>query len=161
MIQEDVSDVPPRVVLWDMDGTLLDSAEHHWTTWSEAFRGSGFDLTREQFEATFGRRNDDWLRDYLGATATLEAIAGVSDAKEELYRAFVRSNGVEPLPGVRRWLIELKAQGWRQAVASSAPRLNIEAVLDALDVVDCFDAIVASEDVTRGKPEPDVFLMAA
>lgn len=161
MSENEASIAAPRAVLWDMDGTLLDSADHHWATWSDAFRAEGFDLTRERFDATFGRRNDDWLRDYLGATATLEAIARVSNAKEELYRTVVRTQGVAPLPGVRHWLVELKEQGWRQVVASSAPKLNIAAVLEALDMVDYFDAIVASEDVARGKPEPDVFLMAA
>src|SRR5215211_1994793 len=147
-----------RAVLWDMDGTLLDSAEHHWLTWCESLRGEGFELTRERFDAAFGRRNEEWLRDCLGATATLEAVMRVSDTKEALYRTYVRTHGVEPMPGVRRWLRTLQAQGWRQVVASSAPRLNIADVLAALDVVDCFDAVVSAEDVKHGKPEADVFL---
>jgi beta-phosphoglucomutase len=73
----------------------------------------------------------------------------------------VRAQGIEPLPGVRRWLEHLRAAGWRQAVASSAPPANIEVIIQVLGLEDCFDGWVSAEEVAHGKPAPDVFLLAA
>jgi beta-phosphoglucomutase len=151
----------PRAVLWDLDGTLLDSKEYHWLAWQEAMSAEDYDLTREQFEASFGQRNDTILRGFLGPDLPEREIERIGDAKEERYRHLVRTRGAHFLPGVRRWLTRLHAEGWCQAVASSAPRLNIEAVLEALDIGWCFDAAVSAEDVQRGKPDPQVFLAAA
>ncbi len=150
-----------HAVLWDMDGTLLDSAEYHWLAWREALAAEGYDLSRERFTATFGQRNDTILRGYFGSDFPLGEIDRVGAVKEARYRELVKTRGVEPLPGVRRWLDRLKASGWRQAVASAAPRLNIEVVLAALDIADRFDAIVSGEDVQYGKPDPQVYLTAA
>ncbi|HJZ49223.1 MAG TPA: HAD family phosphatase, partial [Roseiflexaceae bacterium] len=69
--------------------------------------------------------------------------------------------GITLLPGVGRWLKRLKSDGWRQAIASAAPRLNVEAIMAALGIEDYFDAITSAEDVQRGKPDPQVFLIAA
>jgi len=148
-------------VLWDVDGTMVDSLDYHWLSWREALSGEGYTLMREQFLSTFGRRNDEILRTYFGDDISPERIARISLDKEEAYREMVRSRGIEALPGVRRWLHQLKADGWRQAVASSAPPLNLEVILAALDVNDCFDAIVSAEEVERGKPDPQIFLAAA
>ena len=148
-------------MLWDVDGTMVDSLDYHWLSWREALSGEGYTLMREQFLSTFGRRNDEILRTYFGDDISPERIARISLDKEEAYREMVRSRGIEALPGVRRWLHQLKADGWRQAVASSAPPLNLEVILAALDVNDCFDAIVSAEEVERGKPDPQIFLAAA
>ena len=150
-----------RAVLWDMDGTLLDSAEYHWLAWREALAAEGYALTREQFAGTFGQRNDTILRAHFGPGFPMGEIDRIGAIKELRYRELVRTHGVETLPGVRRWLERLSASGWRQAVASAAPRLNIDAILDALGLASRFDAIVSAEDVERGKPDPQVFLTAA
>jgi len=144
-----------------MDGTILDSAEEHWLTWRETLSDEGVELTRERFLTTFGRRNDAVLRDLLGSDLADEEVARIGAAKEARYRELVRTRGVETLPGVRPWLARLRAEGWRQAVASSAPRLNIATILDALGLADAFDAIAGEEDVHRGKPDPQIFLVAA
>jgi beta-phosphoglucomutase len=73
----------------------------------------------------------------------------------------VRSRGIELLPGVRAWLERLRAEGWLQALASSAPRLNLDAIVSALDLEHFFSAVASAEDVTEGKPDPQVFLAAA
>ena len=151
----------PRAVLWDMDGTLLDSADYHWLSWQEALADRDLDLTRERFLSTFGRRNDAVLRDLFGEDFPDEEIVRIADVKEARYRELVRAGGVEPLPGVREWLARLKADGWRHAVASSAPALNIATILEALDLVEAFDAVAGQEDVERGKPDPQIFLVAA
>jgi beta-phosphoglucomutase family hydrolase len=152
---------PPRAVLWDMDGTLLDSAEYHWLAWRETLADEGFDLTRDRFTATFGQRNDTILRTHFGPDFPLSEVDRIGSSKEARYRELVRTRGVEPLPGVRRWLARLRADGWRQAVASAAPLLNIQAILEALEIAKYLDAIVSAEDVQRGKPDPQVYLEAA
>jgi len=150
-----------RAVLWDMDGTIVDSAEYHWQAWRDTMSREGFPMTHEQFLATFGQRNDSILRQWLGDKATPELIQHIGDAKEALYRQHVREQGISPLPGALEWVNLLQQQGWKQAIASAAPRANIETILDALHAENCFQAIVSAEDVHRGKPDPEVFLAAA
>jgi beta-phosphoglucomutase len=150
-----------RAVLWDLDGTLVDSEEYHWQSWQHALALDGVSVTRDQFKASFGQRNEGILRGWLGPEATIERINRVADAKEVEYRRLAAAHGLTPLPGAAEWLVRLQAAGWRQAIASSAPRLNVDVMLRALHLEAYFDAIVSSEDVTRGKPEPDVFLTAA
>ena len=151
----------PRAVLWDMDGTLIDSEKFHWISWRDTLAKDGVALSYEQFLASFGRRDDAFLPQWLGSAATPARIAQVANAKEELYRDLVRKNGMPPLPGVATWIRRLHERGWLQAIASAAPRPNIDVVLDALKAADRFQGIVSAEDVHKGKPDPEVFLLAA
>lgn len=144
-----------------MDGTLIDSEEFHWLAWKQTMADEGVAITRDEFLASFGQRNDSILPRWLGSVATPEAIERIGNAKEERYRAFVREHGMSPLPGAAGWLRRLHGEGWRQAIASAAPRDNIEVILEALGASDLFQAIVAAEDVHKGKPDPEVFLTAA
>jgi beta-phosphoglucomutase len=144
-----------------MDGTLVDSRAQHWRSWQEALAADGTAVTEGQFRATFGRRNDEILRLWLGPGSTAERRARVADAKEVAYRRMIETEGLEPLPGVRAWVERLHADGWRQAIASSAPRLNVEVVVRALGFAGRFEALVSAEDVREGKPAPEVFLTAA
>ena len=150
-----------RAVLWDMDGTLIDSEEFHWRSWHHTLANEGIAITHEQFLSSFGRRNDSFLPQWLGAASTPERAQQISNAKEDLYRDLIRRKGISPLPGVAHWVQRLHHEGWLQAVASAAPRANIVAVLEALSATHAFQGIVSAEDVHRGKPDPEVFLAAA
>jgi beta-phosphoglucomutase len=150
-----------RAVLWDLDGTLVDSEDYHWQSWQHAMALDGTAITHGQFTQTFGQRNETILRGWLGDDAAPERMQRVADAKEVEYRRLAAECGLTPLPGAAEWLVRLQASGWKQAIASSAPRLNVNVMLRALKLEHYFDAIVSSEDVTRGKPDPEVFLTAA
>jgi len=150
-----------RAVLWDMDGTLIDSEEFHWISWRDTLAAEGIAITHEQFLSSFGQRNDSVISQWLGAAATPERAEEIGSAKDELYRYLVRKNGISPLPGVASWVHRLHEHGWLQAIASSAPRANVEVVLEALAAAHCFQGIVSAEDVRNGKPDPEVYLTAA
>jgi HAD superfamily hydrolase (TIGR01509 family) len=152
---------PSGGILWDLDGTLIDSAEQHYAAWRDALARRGREHTREEFFRGFGRRNDVILREIFGDTLTPEEAAGVADDREERYRRLVREQGLEPLPGVTAWLTRLSEAGFRQALATSAPAANVAVVVEVLGLGRFFDATVSAEDVERGKPDPAVFLLAA
>jgi beta-phosphoglucomutase len=139
----------------------VDSQAYHWRSWQDALVAEGVVVREERFRASFGQRNDLILREWLGPDATPERIARVGEAKEADYRRLVTSGGLAPLPGAAEWLRRLRDGGWRQAIASSAPRENVDVVLRVLGLERMFGARVAAEDVRHGKPAPDVFLTAA
>ncbi len=151
----------PRAVLWDLDGTIVDTLELHWQSWVETLRQEGVEASREKFLATFGQRNVAFLPAWLGENRDSERVARVSEAKEAAFRRIIGETGLTALPGAVEWIRKLKAAGWLQAIASSAPRLNVQAMLAALHIDSFFQAAVAAEDVGKGKPHPEVFLKAA
>jgi HAD superfamily hydrolase (TIGR01509 family) len=150
-----------RGVLWDLDGTLVDSEEFHWLAWRDTMRPEGVELTYEQFLASFGQRNDRILPAWLGADVDAARVQRIGDDKEAEYRRLAETRGLTPLPGVREWLSALRASGWKQAIASSAPRANVGMMLRVAGLEGYFDATVSADDVTIGKPDPQIFLKAA
>ncbi len=150
----------PGAVIWDVDGTLVDTAELHFHAWEELCRDLGHKFTRAEFAATFGRRNPEIIHHLFGDRFDDVTIAKLGDNKEELYRAAARE-GVSLLPGARELLSSLHTAGLRQAIGSSAPRKNIDLILQLTDSARFFDAITSAEDTQRGKPDPQVFLVAA
>ncbi len=149
-----------RGAIWDMDGTLVDTAELHFQAWQEVCREHGRDFTRGDFAATFGRRNPEIIAYLFGDRFTAPQIKEFGDHKEVLYRA-AASRGVTLLPGVADLLEALHREGFGQAIGSSAPRANLELILERTGIRRYLDALVGSEDTTRGKPDPQVFLLAA
>jgi beta-phosphoglucomutase len=147
-------------VLWDVDGTLVDTAELHFQAWLELAGELGKPFTRADFAATFGRRNPEIIRQLFGTHYREAEISALGNRKEDLYRDAAQ-RGVELLPGVRRLLEGLHAGGFRQAIGSSAPRRNIDLILGLTATEPFFQAIVSMEDTQRGKPDPQVFQVAA
>jgi beta-phosphoglucomutase len=154
-----MSDV--KAVLWDLDGTLVNSEQYHWQSWRDALAPEGLSITYEQFLASFGMKNDPIMRMWLADGYTAERAVRIAEAKEADYRRLAQQHGLAPLPGAREWVTALKAAGWRQAVATSAPRANADVMLAALGMTSMFDVLVVAEDVSHGKPDPEVFLTAA
>lgn len=148
-------------IIWDVDGTLLDSAAHHFAAWQRLAADIGQPFTEADFSATFGKRNPEIVRQLFDPNASDEMVADIGRRKEDYYRAMVRSEGVALLPGVAELLDGFAALGYPQAVGSSAPRGNLELLFAVTGVLKYFAAVVGQEDTTRGKPDPQVFLVAA
>lgn len=149
-----------NAVIWDVDGTLVDTAELHFRAWETMCGELGRAFTRADFAATFGRRNPEILNQLFGPRFTDAEIARLGDRKEDLYKAAARQ-GVDLLPGVRALLADLQAAGFRQAIGSSAPLGNVDLILELTDTRRFFAAISSMEDTQRGKPDPQVFQVAA
>ncbi len=147
-------------VIWDVDGTLVDTAELHFQAWQRLAGELGQPFTRADFAATFGRRNPEIIRQLFGSHWTEREIDELGTRKEDYYKAAARQ-GVDLLPGVRALLEGLKPAGFKQAVGSSAPRGNLDLILGLTRTQPFFDAVVSMEDTQRGKPDPQVFLVAA
>jgi beta-phosphoglucomutase len=153
-------DLSQLAVIWDVDGTLVDTAELHFAAWVRLAGDIGRPFTRADFAATFGKRNPEIIHQLFGTHYTPAEVDDLGFRKEEYYRAAARQ-GVELLPGARHLLDGLYAAGFRQAVGSSAPLANLDLILAITDTRRYFDAIVSAEDTQRGKPDPQVFLVAA
>jgi beta-phosphoglucomutase len=148
-------------VLWDLDGTLIDSAAHHWVAWRDTLAAEGRPVQPGDFASTFGKRNDEILHQLFGPELDAGWIERVSETKERAYRLLLREQGLEAAPGAFEWLARLREARWKQALASSAPRPNIDAVFEALALGRFLDAVVSADEVGRGKPDPAIFLEAA
>lgn len=150
----------PYAVIWDVDGTLVDTGELHFEAWQKMTDHLGRPFTRDDFTVTFGRRNPEILRYLFGDRFSDAEIDALGERKEQLYRQEAE-RGIDLLPGVTRLLQGLHEQGIRQAIGSSAPRGNLELILRLTRSAAYFGAVVAMEDTRRGKPDPEVFLTAA
>ncbi|WP_439627789.1 HAD family hydrolase [Gemmata sp.] len=151
----------PPAIIWDVDGTLVVTAEQHFRAWSKLAAELNLPFTRADFAATFGMRNPEILRQLFFPDATDERCRELGERKEDLYRASVREEGTQLLPGVAALLSGFAARGCPQAVGSSAPLGNLDLLLGVTNIRRYFGALVSGDDVTRGKPDPEVFLTAA
>ncbi len=149
----------PIGVLWDMDGVITDSGEAHYISWRKALEQNGISISKEFFHKTFGMNNRGILSLLFNRDATDHEVERIGGLKEELFRQDIKGS-VEPLPGVTDLLQRFFHAGVSQAVASSAPPENIDAIVDELGCRDMFQALVSGSNLA-GKPDPATFLLAA
>ncbi len=148
-------------VIWDVDGTLIDTAKLHFDAWLALGQELDKPFTQENFTATFGRRNPEIIREIFGGHYTEADLADLGFRKEEYYRAAARQEGLVLLPGVEALLNGLHELNFKQAIGSSAPRQNLDLLFELLGLDHFFEAVVSMEDTQRGKPDPQVFKVAA
>lgn len=150
---------PPRGILWDMDGVLVNNARSHYDAWAQVLAPYRLPFTYEYFAETFGQNNRAILSLWFEGRLSEAEMVTLAGQKEAIFRQIV-ARGITPLPGAAEWLARFRQRGCRQAVASSAPPENIDAQVDGLGFRQFFAALVSGADIP-GKPNPDVFLLAA
>jgi beta-phosphoglucomutase len=148
-------------VIFDMDGVLVDSYRAHFQSWRDVAAQEGLDVTEKEFAATFGRTSREIIEMlWSEGRYTDQEILALDARKEAAFRDLIRAD-FPIMPGATDLVDSLSQAGWALAVGSSGPPENIELVLDRLGKRDAFGAVVTGMDVTRGKPDPQVFLIAA
>ena len=147
-------------VIFDMDGVLIDSYEAHFISWTGLYRELQLEYTEADFAADFGRTSRDILARRFGAELLDDRIHDLDARKEALFRDSIRES-FPAMDGARELIDALAAAGFRLAVGSSGPPENIALCLEKLERGSKFGAVVTGRDVTRGKPDPQVFQLAA
>ena len=149
-----------KAVIFDMDGVLVDSYRAHYDSWRLLGETHGLTMTEAEFSATFGRTSADIIRNLWGNAVDEADIPAWDDEKEALYRDELRKD-FPAMAGAPELIGALAAAGIKMAIGSSGPPENVQLVLDCLPGAEAVEATVTGQDVTRGKPDPEVFLIAA
>ncbi len=151
----------PAAIIFDFDGTLVDNMPIHIETWIALCEDNGVALTVDGYYASgVGGKIEDAIRTFLGQHLTHHEVELLATSKEFLYRYLARTRLVA-LPGTRDFLQRLRDASYPLAIATSADHRNASFQLDILGMDGMFDLVVANEDVTLGKPNPQIFQIAA
>ncbi|MAT71922.1 MAG: haloacid dehalogenase [Planctomycetaceae bacterium] len=152
--------MPQFAVLFDVDGVLTDSYRPHFLSWQRLMGELGVEFTEENFRATFGRTNPDIFQQLYPGELSAEQMSQWGERKEVLYREIITEE-FYPMPGAVELVDALAGAGFLLGVGSSGPPENVHLTLEKLDRADRFGAVITGADVSKGKPEPEVFLKGA
>ncbi|MEE2894673.1 MAG: HAD family phosphatase [Planctomycetota bacterium] len=158
--------MPPldHAAIFDLDGTLIDTYDAHRAAWHAACAANGIEMTAAMFDWSFGRTNPTIIRRFWADAGLPDpddsTIDRVAEEKEGDFRAQLERS-FPAMPGVPELLGRLKANGFAVAIGTSAPRGNLDLAVDRLGIGDLVDAAVCGGEVVHGKPDPEVFLLAA
>jgi beta-phosphoglucomutase len=149
-----------HAALWDLDGTIVDSAPYHKLAWRKIFAQRGMDFTEDDFKFAFGRRNEEIFRKYIGPHISQQDLDTLAEEKESTFRQYVKGN-IKTLPGVIELIKSLSVEEFQLAIVSSTPIENIQLITETLGIRKYFSLLISGKDVTEGKPNPQGFLLAA
>jgi len=149
-----------QAVIFDMDGLMIDSEPLHKEAWQITLRRFGYELDEALFAQLVGLRTREdavLLREHFHLPVKAEVLAR---QRNDLFLASLPGR-VKPMPGLRELIAQVRGCGLFSAVATSGERRYVDAVVRELNLDGVFDAMAVAEDVARGKPAPDVYLLAA
>jgi len=151
----------PLGIIFDVDGVLIDSYQAHFDAWNIIGKDWGFSIDEQTFATSFGRTSREAIVDvFRMKDLSPEQIKELDEIKEAKYRDLLADTFPE-LAGAGKFIDALHAAGFRIGVGSSGPPPNVDLAVDKLERRHKISAIITGRDVTRGKPDPQVFLLAA
>ena len=149
----------PKAVIFDVDGTLLNSVDLHAKAWQDAFRVYGREIPFDDIRSQIGKGDDQLMPMFLSE----DDVEAWGEELEEHRGQILKERyltQMQPFPGVRALLQRVRADGIRIAVASSAKEDELEAYKKIADIGDLLDEQTSSDDAERSKPHPDIFVVA-
>jgi beta-phosphoglucomutase len=148
-------------VIFDMDGVICHTNPYHSMAFREFFSTRDLAPTDEEFaQHMFGKSNKYILTHFLKRPIEGEEFLALEEEKEGLFRKIYEPH-VDPIAGFVSFFNDLNANGVKLGVATSAPKANLELILSKVPIRDLFGSILASEDVQKHKPDPEVYLKSA
>lgn len=153
-----MADDKRRGVLFDVDGTLIDTTYLHTVSWWEALRQAGHRVPMARIHRSVGMGSDKLLDHLLGAERDRDADGRLRDPHDALYAEYWER--LAPLPGARELLRACAERGLRVVLATSAAEHEVTALRAALDADDVIDSVTSSADAQESKPAPDILVAA-
>jgi beta-phosphoglucomutase-like phosphatase (HAD superfamily) len=148
-----------NAVIFDFDGTLVDSMPLHYEAYRRVLADLGIELTRDVFFSNIGGTGRETIPKLLGGRPTSLSVEEIHHRKKALVNDVFANQPIVVLETAK--LLPVLYGRFPMALASSGTRQGIEIVLKRLDWMKYFDVIITGEDAQRGKPSPDLFLVAA
>ena len=146
-------------ILFDIDGTLLDSVDLHARAWQEAFQAFGKDIPFDLIRSQIGKGGDQLLPAFLTPAELASRGKEIERWRSDVWKSrYMRE--VRPFPGVRPLFTALHGRCWTPVLASSSKEDEIEVYIQVLDIADLIEAKTSKDDVARSKPAPDIFAAA-
>jgi len=148
-------------VIFDMDGVIVHTNPYHSKAFRAFFSARNLSPTDEEFaEHMFGKSNSYILSHFLERTIEGDELRLMEDEKESLFRKLYEPF-IEPITGITSFIEDLYQHGVRLGVATSAPVANLDLILTKVPIREKMGSILASEDVKKHKPDPEVYLTSA
>ena len=150
-----------QCVIFDMDGVICHTNPHHAKAFEAFFDKYQIPHSEKEFEDhMYGKHNGYIMTYFFKRSIAGEELKKLEDEKESMFRE-VYKDKVVTIPHYLEFLSALKSHNFKTAVATSAPRANLELIINTLNIADKMDSMMASEDVTSHKPNPEVYLKSA
>ncbi len=147
-------------VIFDMDGVIVDNMEYHKKAWDIFLKKYAPDVELEEFSRHFGKVNKDLLRIVFKREVSARDVVRFGEEKEAIYRE-IYADHIVPTAGLVDFLDTLQQKRVKTAVATAAPRINMDFVFEKTGLRQYFDVLIAASEVARGKPDPEIYLKAA
>lgn len=148
-------------VIFDMDGVIAHTNPYHTEAFKQFFDKYDVTYTMEEFaDHMYGKHNDYIMRYFFKRPLDDAEVDRLAEEKESLFRD-IYAKHVVPIAGLLPFLDRLKSAGYHIGVATSAPRANLDFIIDKLSIRTYMGAVLSSEDVTAHKPDPAIYLKSA
>ncbi len=147
-------------VIFDMDGVIVDTNPYHKISLKQFCEKYGYQLNEEDLiSKIYGRTNNEWIRNIFGPLPK-EKILELGEEKEAMFRAIYK-DVIKPVSGLDDFLNALEEENIPKAIGTSAPRSNVDFVLEHTQLKKYFTTILDQSDVEHGKPNPEIYLKVA
>ena len=143
-------------IIFDMDGTIVDSLPYHHEAWKIFFNENQVENFSEKLKDYKGGGTLDLMKAVYGNKYSLKDLKSMSDEKEVIFREIYKGK-INPIEGFKKFLIDIKSKHILVGLASNAVRKNVSLIINELNIFNDFDSIICGDEVNNGKPNPEMF----